>query len=401
MKLSIIIVNYNVKYFLEQCLCSVQSAISGIDAEVIVIDNDSQDGSAEYIIPRFPNIKWIANKENLGFSRANNVAFTHATGEFVLMLNPDTIVTREAIEKSLHFMDSTPAVGAVGVKMLNKDGNFALESRRGIVTPWVSICKATGLNKRFPKNKLFGHYYMSYLPEDEPNEIEMVSGAFMLLRHSKLQEIGFLDEKFFMYWEDSDLSYRILKSGAKNYYLPYPILHYKGESSVKSVLKYRYWLYYSLLIFFKKHNHVYYILSYIPLKLVVMLFKFRIHILNPLILGKEWDARKVEPEQSFIVVGKKSTYDEVVELFKKNNIKRTCTFIEASEEALKNGDIVIKNPSNYNHVLFDTSYMSYDTIINTLQKLKGEGLKIATYSAETKILITDGFIYNSNGIIEQ
>ena len=401
MKLSVIIVNYNVKYFLEQCLSSLERAINGIDAEVIVVDNNSQDGSAEYIIPRFPKVKWIANKENFGFSCANNIAFTHANGEYVLMLNPDTIVTREAIEKCLCFMDNNPNAGAVGVKMINKDGKFALESRRGIVTPWVSICKAAGLNKRFPKSRLFGHYYMSYLPEDEINEIEMVSGAFMFLRHSKLNEIGFLDEEFFMYWEDSDLSYRILKSGAKNYYLPHPILHYKGESSVKSILKYRYWLYFSLILFFKKHNPVYYILSYIPLKLVVLLLKLRIHFINPLILGKDADQRKVEPKQSFIVVGQKSTYDEVAELFKKNNIERSCTFIEASEEALNKGEVTIKNPGNYNHILFDTSYMSYDTIINTLQKIKGEGLKIATYSAKTKILITDGFIYNSNGIIEQ
>lgn len=400
MKLSIIIVNYNVKYFLEQCLCSVEKAIAGIDAEVIVVDNDSQDGSKEYLTPRFPNVKWIANEENLGFSRANNIAFAHAKGEYVLMLNPDTIVTSEAIVKSVSFMDENPAVGAVGVKMLNKDGKFALESRRGIVTPWVSICKAAGLNKRFPKSRLFGHYYMSYLPEDEINEIEMVSGAFMFLRRSKLDEIGFLDEKFFMYWEDSDLSYRILKSGAKNVYLPYPILHYKGESSVKSILKYRYWLYFSLLIFFKKHNPVYYVLSYIPLKLVVLLLKFRIHFMNPLILGKEWDVRKVEPEQSFIIVGKKSTYDEVVELFRKNNIERACTFVEASDEALRNGDVKIKNTDNYNHILFDASYISYDTMIKMLDELKGEGLRIATYSVKTKVLITDGFIYNSDGVVE-
>ncbi len=400
MKLSIIIVNYNVKYFLEQCLCSVERAIAGIDAEVIVAGNDSQDGSEEYIVPRFPNVKWIANKENLGFSRANNIAFTHAKGEYVLMLNPDTIVTREAIDKCLCFMDENPGAGAVGVKMINKDGKFALESRRGIVTPWVSICKAAGLNKRFPKSRLFGHYYMSYLPEDEINEIEMVSGAFMFLRRSKLDEIGFLDEKFFMYWEDSDLSYRILKSGAKNYYLPNPILHYKGESSVKSILKYRYWLYFSLLIFFKKHNPIYYILSYIPLKLVVLLLKFRIHFINPLVLGKEWDVRKVEPEQNFIIVGQKSTYDEVIELFKKNNIERTCTFVEATDETLCNGDVSIKNSDNYNHILFDASYISYDTMIKTLANLKDEGLRIATYSAETKVLITDGFIYNSNGVVE-
>ena len=122
--------------------------------------------------------------------------------------------------------------------------------------------------------------------------------------------------------------------------------------------------------------------------------------MNPLILGKEWDARKVEPEQSFIIVGKKSTYDEVVELFRKNNIERACTFVEASDEALRNGDVKIKNTNNYNHILFDASYISYDTMIKTLDELKGEGLRIATYSVKTKVLITDGFIYNSDGVVE-
>ena len=400
MKLSVVIVNYNVKYFLEQCLNSLEQAVQEVEHEIIIVDNASNDGSANYITPLFPNVKWINNKENLGFSRANNIAFEHVRGEYVLMLNPDTIVTRDSIAKSVAFMDENPEAGAVGVKMLNKDGNFALESRRGIVTPWVSICKAIGFSKRFPKSRLFGHYYMSYLPEDEACSIEMVSGAFMLLRCSKLREIGFLDEKFFMYWEDSDLSYRMLKSGSKNFYLPYPILHYKGESSVKSKLKYRYWLYYSLQIFFKKHNPLYYILSYIPLTLVVLLLKFRIHLLNPLFLGKGWDARKIEPEQSFVVVGKKSTYDEIVGFFKKNNIERCCTFVEASDADLAGGKVKVTNPGGCNHILFDTSCISYDTMVHILESLKNEGLKIATYSPERKILITDGIIYNSNGVIE-
>ena len=253
MKLSIVIVSYNVKYFIEQCLRSVQCAVDGIDAEVIVVDNASSDGSNEYIPPRFPNVKWIACKDNGGFSHGNNVGFSHAKGEYLLMLNPDTIVTREAILRSIEFMDAHPDSGAVGVKMINKDGTFAMESRRGIVTPWVALCKATGLCRRYPKSRLFGHYYMSYLNTEEVNPIEMVSGAFMMLRGDTLKRIGTLDEQFFMYWEDSDLSYRILKSGEKNYYLPYTIFHYKGESSVKSLLRYRYWLYSSLQIFFKKH----------------------------------------------------------------------------------------------------------------------------------------------------
>lgn len=399
-KLSVIIVNYNVKYFLEQCLLSLEQAAMGVEHEVIVVDNASDDGSTEYITSRFPKIKWIASAENLGFSRANNLAFTHARGEYVLMLNPDTIVTREAVGGCVAFMDENPDVGATGVKMINKDGGFALESRRGIVTPWVGLCKATGLSKKYPKSRLFGHYYMSYLPEDEPNPIEMVSGAFMFLRHSKLKEVGFIDEKFFMYWEDSDLSYRILKTGAKNYYLPYNILHYKGESSVKSKLKYRYWLYSSLQIFFKKHNPLYHILSYIPLKLVALIIKFRIHCVNPLFLGKNWDTRRIESEQRFIVLGSKSAHAEIEALLKNNGVGKGHKFIEVTESELRAGRVRVSNSGEYNHILFDASSITYDTMIKTLQNLKGQSLKIATYSPKTKVLITDGVVYNHQGVME-
>ena len=399
MKLTVVIISYNVKYFLEQCLNSLEQATQGIEHEVIVIDNASDDHSTEYITARFPKVKWIASDINHGFSRANNMAFELAQGKYILMLNPDTIVTREALKGCLDFMEQHPQTGAAGVKMLNKDGHFALESRRGIVTPWVSICKATGLSKRFAKSRLFGHYYMSYLPEEESNPIEMVSGAFMFLRKSTLKKVGTLDEQFFMYWEDSDLSYRILKSGAKNYYLPHPILHYKGESSVKSMLKYRYWLYYSLQLFFKKHNFFYYILSYLPLKFTVAMLKFRIHCINPLFLGKGWETRHTEPNKKFIIIGTQESNEEVRQLLANNNMSSEHKYIIATEEELINGNVGIKNDGEHNHILFDTANISFDTIIKFMEQIKGENLKIATYSTKTKILITDGAIYNADGII--
>ena len=292
MKLSVVIVNYNVKYYLEQCLRSLQRAIAGVDGEIIVVDNASEDGSLKYLKPRFPEVVWIECKENGGFSHGNNIGFNKAKGEYILMLNPDTIVTCDSIKKSIEFMDTHQEAGAAGVKMINKDGTFAMESRRGIVKPWVAFCKATGLCRRYPKSRLFGHYYMSYLDIEEINPIEMVSGAFMLLRRNTLQRIGTLDEQFFMYWEDSDLSYRILKSGEKNYYLPYTIFHYKGESSVKSKLRYRYWLYSSLQTFFKKHFPLYHILFYVPIKIAVAILKFRIYDAYPMIYGDNWETTK-------------------------------------------------------------------------------------------------------------
>ena len=385
MKLSVIIVNYNVKYYLEQCLLSLESAARGLEYEIIVVDNASTDGSNDYIPTRFPKIKWIACEENGGFSHGNIIAYSHATGEYVLMLNPDTIVTRKAIIDSIEFMDGNPNVGCCGVKMINRDGSFAMESRRGIVTPWVSICKATGLCRRYPNNKLFGHYYMSYLDKDKANPIEMTSGAFMLLRKKTLQEVGFLDEQFFMYWEDSDLSYRILKAGYKNYYLPNPILHYKGESSVKSILRYRYWLYSSLQLFFKKHSPLYYIISYIPLSFTAWYLKSRI--------GKDKE-KSEETQSNFLVIGSKEAIEEIKEIFSLHNIKGNHQYIVADESNNPDGHTSKEiSTEGFTHILYDYDNYSFDTIIELIQKTHSKKLRLATYSTNSKRIITDGAVY--------
>lgn len=396
MKLSIVIVSYNVKYFLEQCLSSVERAVDGIDSEIIVVDNASSDGSGEYIPRRFPNVRWIACKENGGFSHGNNVGFSHASGRYLLMLNPDTIVTREAIHRSVEFMDTHPEAGAVGVKMINKDGTFAMESRRGIVTPWVSLCKATGLCRRYPRSRLFGHYYMSYLDKEQINPIEMVSGACMFLRKEILDKIGFLDEDFFMYWEDSDLSYRILRSGHKNYYLPHPIFHYKGESSIKSKLRYRYWLYSSLQIFFRKHFPLYHILAYIPLKIVVALLKLRIHYANPLIHGKDWEKWE-EPPKRFIVLGSAEAQEQIKNILTANKQTRQHLYITADEATHPQGHLSIDNSlGDYNYVLYDSDSYSYDRMIALLQQTPGNTLRLATYSTKSRVIITDeGTVYTA------
>ena len=396
MKLSVVIVNYNVKYFLEQCLRSLEQAAEGIEHEVIVVDNASTDGSTGYITSRFPNVRWVAGVVNHGFSRANNIAFGYAKGEYVLMLNPDTIVTASAIKGCIDFMDSHPDAGAAGVMMLNRNGDFAMESRRGIVTPWVSVCKGLGLNRLFPKSRLFGHYYMSYLPEDEANPIEMVSGACMFLRRRALEEVGYLDDRFFMYWEDSDLSYRILKSGYRNYYLPFPILHYKGESSIKSKLKYRYWLYSSLQIFFRKHNPFYFVVTYLPLKLVVALLKFRIHCINPLFLGKDWDVNPVEQARRFVVVADRANHDAVAAVLGRYGLPGDNVYVDNGNvcEVVENIRRVAKD---CNFVLFDSSTVPYGKVIEILKNLRGFELKIATCSVDDNIIITAGMVFAGGG----
>ena len=234
MKISIIIVSYNVKFYLEQCLLSVRKATEGIEAEVIVVDNRSKDGSVEYLRRRFREVTFVASNHNLGFARANNLAIKRAKGEYVLLLNPDTILGEEVLKESIRFMDCHPNAGGLGVKMLKCDGGAAMESRRGLPSPLTAFYKMCGLCNKYPKSRRFGKYYMSYLPWDEPARIEVISGAYCLMRHTAIDKVGMLDEDFFMYGEDIDLSYRLLKGGFENWYLPVSILHYNGESTHKS-----------------------------------------------------------------------------------------------------------------------------------------------------------------------
>jgi len=253
-KLSIIIVNYNVKYFLEQCLQSVHEALRNMEAEVFVVDNNSVDGSCQMVKEKFPRTHLIENTVNVGFSKANNLAIKKTKGEYILLLNPDTLAEEHIFEKCIEYMDNNPKTGALGVKMIDGKGNYLPESKRGLPTPWVSFCKIFGLSTLFPKSRLFGRYHLSYLSKDEINNIEILPGAFMLIRKKVLNQVGLLDETFFMYGEDIDLSYRIIKAGYKNVYFPNStIIHYKGESTKKASINYVVVFYNAMIIFAKKH----------------------------------------------------------------------------------------------------------------------------------------------------
>jgi len=254
MELSVIIVNYNVKHFLEQCLHSVLKASKNISSEIFVVDNNSVDGSAQLILEKFPQINFIQNKNNVGFSKANNQAIQLAKGKYILLLNPDTVVEEDTFLKVVDFMQNHPNAGGLGVKMIDGKGTFLPESKRGLPTPWVAFYKMFGISKLFPNSKKFGKYHLSYLDENETHEIEVLAGAFMLLRKELLDKIGLLDETFFMYGEDIDLSYRITLGGYKNYYFPETtIIHYKGESTKKGSLNYVKVFYKAMIIFARKH----------------------------------------------------------------------------------------------------------------------------------------------------
>ncbi|MBN4071247.1 glycosyltransferase [Crocinitomix catalasitica] len=254
MKLSVIIVNYNVEFFLEQCLNSVIKAMQHVDGEIFVVDNHSIDGSVEMVKEKFPDVHLIANNDNRGFSKANNQALELAKGEYQLLLNPDTIVEELTFKEVVDFMDAHADAGGLGVKMIDGKGNFLPESKRGLPTPRDAFYKIFGLSRIFPKSKRFGRYHLSFLDENETHEIEILSGAFMLMRKEALDKVGLLDENFFMYGEDIDLSYRIVLGGYKNYYFPKTrIIHYKGESTKKSSVNYVFVFYNAMIIFAKKH----------------------------------------------------------------------------------------------------------------------------------------------------
>jgi N-acetylglucosaminyl-diphospho-decaprenol L-rhamnosyltransferase len=258
MILSVVIVSYNVKFFLEQCLSSLKKAVDGSSllngqTEVCIVDNASVDGSLDFLAPLYPAYHFIQNKENAGFAKANNQAVSLCTGEFILFLNPDTILGEDTLDICLSFFRSTPEAGALGLHMINGAGIFLKESKRGFPSPIVSFYKMSGLTRLFPRSKIFSAYYMGHLHETTPHEVDVLSGAFMMVRKSTIEKTGGFDERFFMYGEDIDLSYRISQSGYRNYYLPgTSIIHFKGESTRKD-FRYVKMFHNAMELFIKKH----------------------------------------------------------------------------------------------------------------------------------------------------
>lgn len=254
MHLSVIIVNYNVKYFLEQCLCSVERACLNIDAEIFVVDNNSTDGSRAFLEPKFPVVNFIWNSNNTGFAKANNQALAAAKGDYVLFLNPDTIVPEDCFEKCIDFFTVNTKVDALGVHMIDGTGKFLKESKRAFPSPFTSLYKLMGLARMFPRSKTFAKYYLGNLSENENHEVDVLAGAFMMIPKTVLAVTGGFDEVFFMYGEDIDLSYRIQQAGFINFYFSETsIIHFKGESTQKDNLYYVRMFYKAMSLFVKKH----------------------------------------------------------------------------------------------------------------------------------------------------
>ncbi len=350
-QLSIVIVNYKVLHFVSQCLDAVLAASTCIDVKVWVVDNASNDGSVEFLKQHYPWCNIIENSENVGFSKANNQALRYTKSPYVLLLNPDTIIGESTLVSCLAFMQNEKKVGALGVRMTDAQGNFLKESKRGLVTPFVALCKILNLGKLFPKSKIFNQYYLGHLADNKICQSPILSGAFMFMRREALEQVGFLDQRYFMYGEDVDLSYSILQAGFLNYYLPLPILHYKGESESASNNQARYLdsFYGAMELFYKKHN---------PKK------KFMFILLRLVIRIKK--------------------------KFHRNSVKKNIK-----------GELELKrlNPDHPNptegfvrgtNVFVDMSDFTYENLLEIISSTEGMGLNFYTYNPQTKVLLGSG-----------
>jgi GT2 family glycosyltransferase len=391
MKLSVIIVSYNVKYYLEQCLMSVQRATRGMDAEVFVVDNHSHDGTVEYLRERFPDIQLIESNHNLGFARANNLAIGQSNGDYLLLLNPDTIVGESVLASVVEFMDAHPDAGALGVQMLQSDGQKARESRRGLPSPMTAFYKMTGLCRRFPSSKRFGHYYMSNMPWDVPGEIEVVSGAFCLLRRSVLEKVGALDEDFFMYGEDIDLSYRILKGGFHNWYHPARILHYKGESTQKSSFRYVHVFYDAMLIFFRKHYSQLSMFISLPVRLAIFV-RASIAVMGTLAgrlrLMMGFKKAKLADDLSYFFIGNEQSVAVCREIARRKGLR--AEFLVGNSQTCPRGHLGRVEPpaDECLFVVYDVDAYSYDEMLALLAENPQPNVQLGTFSMQTKTIIT-------------
>lgn len=368
---------------------SVFKATKNIATEVFVVDNHSRDGSVDYLTDRFPSVNVISSNHNLGFARANNIAIRQCSGDYVLLLNPDTIVGENALDEVVAFMDAHPKAGGVGVCMLKVDGTPAMESRRGFPTPLTAFYKMSGLCARFPKSRRFGHYYMGYLPWNSAERIEVISGAFCMVRHEALDKIGLLDEDFFMYGEDIDLSYRLLKGGYENWYVPARILHYKGESTHKSSFAYVHVFYDAMFIFFRKHYGHLSLLFSVPVKGAILvkataaLFKMLIGRVRKS-LG--FFSRNRVATTSYVFIGCNNALERCRKIARKKGLD--ATFCEGTAESLPRGHVDMPMPKGDVVAVYDVGSYSYEQIFDIFASDENKGVGIGTFDKSTGTIIT-------------
>jgi GT2 family glycosyltransferase len=371
MQLSIIILNYNVRFFLEQCVLSVQAALQHIDGEIIVVDNNSSDASCQMMKTRFPNIKFIENKKNTGFPKGNNIGVAEAKGEYICIINPDTVVAEDTFEKILNTNNWQLNTGILGCKLIDGTGKFLPESKRGIPTPWVAFTKIFGLYKIFPKFRMFNQYYAQHLTENQSGNVEILVGAFMVMKRDLYLEVGGFDENCFMYSDDIDLSYRLLKSGKINYYFcETSVIHYKGESTMKDgtyMKRFQEAMDYFYSKHFKKS-------AFFSLFMKIGSFFFVFLKKNK----KGVPNRRID---NYILISENELLKEKLEKLLGKNVKLLSTsFKNELPSMLKRTDTNVE-------VIFDQNNLSFSNIISAMEEFKTERItfKIIPHSCDFMI----------------
>jgi len=384
LQLSIIILNYNVRYFLELCVLSVQKAIEKIDAEIIVIDNNSQDDSCAMIKQRFPNVKLIENSENSGFPKGNNIGVAAAKGEYICILNPDTVVAEDTFSKVLAFAKRQNDLGILGCKLIDGTGNFLPESKRGVPTPFVAFTKITGLYKVSPK--LFGKYYAQHLSENETGKVDILVGAFMVMKRDLYNEIGGFDEDCFMYSDDIDLSYMALKKGKSNYYFhETTVIHYKGESTVKDGA-YMKRFQEAMNFFYKKHFKVSFLFS-VFMKLGIFFFS-----MVKMFQGKPSRSfgTKTSPK-NYILVSESGASGENLRQKLENQLKKPVV-CQLSPQSF--------SVSSTAEIIFDQNYLKFKSIIATLEANKKKGFTFKIHPESSDFLIGSNSSFDRGEVIK-
>jgi len=363
MQLSVIILNYNVRYFLEQCVFSVQKALENIDGEIIVIDNNSSDDSCAMMKKRFPNVRLIENKENTGFPKGNNIGVAEAKGEYLCILNPDTVVGEDTFLKILNskFQILNSKIGIIGCKLIDGTGNFLPEAKRGVPTPWVAFTKIFGLYKIFPNSSWFNKYYAQHITENQSGKVDILVGAFMIIKRDLYNEIGGFDENCFMYSDDIDLSYMVLKSGKTNYYFhETSVIHYKGESTIRDGL-YMKRFREAMQFFYKKHFK----------KSIIFDVMMQFGAFTFSLIKKNQQKNEKVKIDEYIVFSKSEL---------NLNLNNKTTYLTDFNK--------FKNNPNVNfELIFDTNSFSFAEIISFMENNKSRNITFKNYIKQSNFII--------------
>jgi GT2 family glycosyltransferase len=372
MQLSVVILNYNVRYFLELCVLSVQSALKDIESEIIVVDNNSSDGSCAMMQQRFPDIKLIQNNDNLGFPKGNNLGVAQAKGKYICILNPDTVVAEDTFTKVLAFAERQMNLGVIGVKLIDGAGNFLPESKRGVPTAFVAFTKMMGLYKIRPKFELFGRYYAQHVQENQTAKVDILVGAFMFMERELYLELAGFDENCFMYSDDIDLSYRALLKGKSNYYFhETTVIHYKGESTIRDGV-YMKRFQEAMNFFYKKHFKVSTFFS-IGMKIGIGFFSFI----------KMFEGKTISKKGPELFV----FYSSNVNLVKKTAavLQKKVGFHDLnSEKMVISSEVKDKEPVE---ILLDNHFVSFKECIHFMESFKNKGLTFKILPKNTTFLI--------------